>query len=927
MLPFFPAPPEDLEGYDPAKMRAMCLQYAQQGSFGADTYWGGKGLTQMMHYMTAALQLGDTAVYRQAKQRLKDQFINWFTYTPGESQYFFARYNRWGALVGFDPSYDSDTFNDHHFHYGYFVYAAAVLCMLDEDFKTNYGPMIREVARDYANWLPLNTPGYANEPTFRTFDMYCGHSFAGGMGNEGNGNGQESSSESMQSWGGLWMLGAALNDPEMLSAGVFGYTLEARGTAEYWFDRGRRNIDYTKYTHPYCCNLTMQGVGWWTWFSGDPVWMHSIQWLPISPVLQNYLSEDLTFTEWDYTEMYTHKEVGNYEALTGGLGDESGLGNVCLSYLALFNPDSAARVWNRADQAGKALTRNADTGGITYWLTHGLRAYGNIAHAIRADYPLASAYILGQDTTYAVFNTSSATRPVHFTSGATVEAAPNTLTIYHSGETKVVGLIEDEAPQTPDPIAAAWTHTWPNIALHKPVAVSSYENAGTLPVSATDGDTHTRWGSTHHDNEWIVVDLQGEYYIHYLTLRWEAAYASSYEIAVSSDSINWQTRILSGAGGVENIDLALRGRYIRLIGLSRATAYGISLYEFEAYGLPLNGDPEQVIALEVVSQTISLTEGETPEYTIQGYNYEGTALPISPTLSTIVTETHYTLTATYNGLQTTYTWPILETIHADTVLVSPAEAQVPLGDKITLTVSALDQFGYDLASYEQDYYALQLVDTTLWFANPLTDAPNAAAAQIHTVVYSTFNLATGKPATCSGTENENAMGADKAVDGQMNTRWSSRFMDNEWIEVDLLDEYLLDSVVIYWEAAYATQYEILFSLDGIDYIVVQAVSGNQGGRVCHTLPVDAAARFVRIVCKARNTGYGSSIYEFEVYGSGRVHPLTPPYPTALEEVTQFGDYTNLPSEKSRGEASKFLHNGHLYILRGNQLFNSLGKRL
>ena len=324
MLPFFPAPLEWKEGFSMPRMKALMADYAERGTFGADTYWGGKGLTQMMHYMTFALQTGDTAVYRLAKQRLRTILEDWYTYTPGEDNKYFARFPRFCALVGFDPSYDSDTFNDHHFHYGYFVYASAVLCMLDSDFKTKYGQMVREVAMDYANWHRHD----GRNPWFRTLDPYCGHSFAGGMGNQGNGNGQESTSEAMQGWGGVWMLGAALGDQEMLEAGIFGYTLEARATAEYWFDRKRRNIDYTKYKHPYCCNLTMQGVGWWTWFSGDPVWMHSIQWLPTSPVLTNYLSEDLEFARWDYTQMYASKEVGDYEAPQGGLGDESGLGNV-----------------------------------------------------------------------------------------------------------------------------------------------------------------------------------------------------------------------------------------------------------------------------------------------------------------------------------------------------------------------------------------------------------------------------------------------------------------------------------------------------------------------------------------------------------------------------------------------------------------------
>ena len=46
----------------------------------------------------------------------------------------------------------------------------------------------------------------------------------------------------------------------------------------------------------------------------------------------------------------------------------------------------------------------------------------------------------------------------------------------------------------------------------------------------------------------------------------------------------------TSSGGVQTIELAQKGRYITLVGLTRATQYGTSLYELEAYGMPLAGD-------------------------------------------------------------------------------------------------------------------------------------------------------------------------------------------------------------------------------------------------------------------------------------------------------------------------------------------------
>lgn len=1049
MLPFFPVPYDTLQGYDPALMRTLCAEYALAGSFGADTYWGGKGLTQMAHYMTTAYQLGDTATYELAKSRLRATLIDWYTYTPGETQYYFAYYDRWGALVGFDPSYDSDTFNDHHFHYGYFVYASALLCMLDDDFRQQYGPMARLVALDYANPYksePLTSnlsPFASSFPYFRTFNPYLGHSFAGGMGNEGNGNGQESSSEAMQGWGGVWMLGAALGDEDLMEAGIYGYTVEARGTAEYWFDRERRNIDYTKYQHPYCCNLTMQGVGWWTWFSGDPVWMHSIQWLPISPILQNYFSQDRDFARWDYTQMYASKEVGNYEAPTGGLGDESGLGNVCLSYLALFDPDSAAHVWTRMRQIGKALAKNPDTGGITYLLTHSLRAYGHQDHSIQANYPLAAAYTdsLTGKTTYAVYNATNEeiavqfkakgdeairqefTAPAHrltlFTDsptltdihlegpsvvlprstneyvlrfldqyGATFRAdsimhytAPATAQLteiratYQSletalpirvgalpymatatiqpaidylalgntadftvvatdqyGEAYLVDWSYHFAPTTPGQYIIAYEGErtvrdtivvlppYPNLALGKPVTASSYENAGTLPTGINDGNLATRWGSAHKDNEYITIDLQQACFIDHITLSWEAAYANSFALLITDtipdlSPFSCQFSPFTSSGGIQTIELAQKGRYITLVGLTRATQYGTSLYELEAYGMPLAGDDNALFGLAIYADRDALTQNEEVLFEVKGYNRLGEEMTCKPTLIAEganiqgnrlqpTTTGTISLTANVGNITATRTFIVMESEQITATTVAPKHITLPLGDTQLFTVTAVNQFGIAEFETTEYYEATTLGDHQLIVSlGGFTDT-----AYIHVVDFADINLALGKPTTCSGSENGGTSG-DKATDGLLDTRWSSRFQDGEWLIIDLEKSYMVNRIKLYWEAAYATHFDIQLSTDGVQYTTVYTATNAKGGIQDIVLPIGPTnARYVRILCHQRNTGYGSSLWEVEVYGVK--------VPTSLQQ----------PSTQPT-TTMYMLHHGQIYIIHNGVKYDATGRSI
>ena len=914
-LPFFPAPQEWKEGFSRTRMLALESDYAARGSFGADTYWGGKGLTQMMHYMTFALQMGDTTTYLMAKKRLRATLENWYTYTPGEQNMYFARFPRWGAMVGFDTSYDSETFNDHHFHYGYFIYASAVLCMLDADFKSKYGAMAREVALDYACWLRDNH----RYPLFRTFNPYCGHSFAGGMGNGGNGNGQESSSEAMQSWGGVWLLGEALGDQAMRDAGIFGYTVEAKATAEYWFDRKRRNIDYTKYTHPYCCNLTMQGVGWWTWFSGDPVWMHSIQWLPTSPILTNYFSQDLAFTRWDYTEMYSHKEVGDYEAATGGLGDESGLGNVCLSYLALFDADSAARVWDSMDAKNKALAKNPDTGGITYWLAHSHRSLGEKRFDIHADHPMACAYTdtLTNISTYAAYNASPATITVHFfgAKDTTVEVPANSLMVTtDDGRPASVytAITEEEEDITPDPLA--WDLPYPNLALHKPVTVSSEENAGCLAVNLTDGQTNTRWGSAHRDNEWAMVDLGEQCFIDHIVLRWEAAYASTYELALSDDAATWKTVTLSSSGGVETIYLSRewwegerlsRARYIRITGVERATTYGVSLYELEAYGRPLTGDPTKIFAVALSATDTVLYQGQSTTLTTTAYNYNGEVMSVRNETLNYPDYGIYTVTRSVEGCGASLSIVVLETEQAASVEVSPEEVTIPLGDTQLFDIRIVNQFGEKMDGCSESFRATRVGDTTVVF----DCYGDEVSALVHVKDYGEVNLALGKPVTASGAEGDGTSAA-KAVDGNMETRWSSRFLDNEWVTIDLEDCYLLTTVKLYWENAYATSYDIEGSDDDTNYRLLKSVTNATGG--VQTINIrdneePVAARFIRILCKTRNTGYGSSLWEIEIYGESR----------CANQETAISDPSVVNDKCSNG---KFIRDGQLYISHDGAIY-------
>jgi len=73
-------------------------------------------------------------------------------------------------------------------------------------------------------------------------------------------------------------------------------------------------------------------------------------------------------------------------------------------------------------------------------------------------------------------------------------------------------------------------------------------------------------------------------------------------------------------------------------------------------------------------------------------------------------------------------------------------------------------------------------------------------------------LSQGKTATASSLENA-TFPASNAVDGNTGTRWSSAFSDPQWLEVDLGASASISQVVLQWEAAYATGFQIQTSTD------------------------------------------------------------------------------------------------------------------
>jgi Bacterial lectin/F5/8 type C domain len=115
--------------------------------------------------------------------------------------------------------------------------------------------------------------------------------------------------------------------------------------------------------------------------------------------------------------------------------------------------------------------------------------------------------------------------------------------------------------------------------------------------------------------------------------------------------------------------------------------------------------------------------------------------------------------------------------------------------------------------------------------------------------------------------------ASEAIDGNVNSRWESQQgIDPQWMYVDLGASYDLDSVIFHWEAAYAAQFELQVSTNATAWSTVYTetnttrLSSYPATNLKDTVVATAAnIRYVRMLGTARATGYGYSLWEFQIY--------------------------------------------------------------
>jgi beta-glucosidase len=124
------------------------------------------------------------------------------------------------------------------------------------------------------------------------------------------------------------------------------------------------------------------------------------------------------------------------------------------------------------------------------------------------------------------------------------------------------------------------------------------------------------------------------------------------------------------------------------------------------------------------------------------------------------------------------------------------------------------------------------------------------------------NVALHRPATCSSIEGLDHV-CGRAVDGDLATRWSSRFSDPQWIHVDLGARMDIERVILHWERAHGRSYHVQISDDALHWTDLYGTTSGDGE--VDNLHVPGTGRYVRLHATHRGTAWDCSLWELEVY--------------------------------------------------------------
>ena len=321
-------------------------------------YYSGKELAKYAGIVFAVNDMGKNVSLAQGGlERLKMAMAR---FVDNKQKFPLVYEEAWGGAAS-SASYDTGDsgqdfgnsfYNDHHFHYGYHVYAAAVIAYLDPTWLetgTNKA-WVNTLVRDYANSI-TDDPYF---PFSRNFDFYHGHSWAKGLFASADGKDQESSSEDTMASYAIKMWGAVIGDKAMEARGNLMLAIQTRSLDNYYLYRDNNEVQPREYIGNRAAGILFENkIDHVTYFGNKIEYIQGINMIPMMPFSTVTRRRDFVQTEWD---QFFAKNISAIE---------SGWRGILMSNLALIDPEASYQFFS--GKSGDYKDNMLDGGASRTW--------------------------------------------------------------------------------------------------------------------------------------------------------------------------------------------------------------------------------------------------------------------------------------------------------------------------------------------------------------------------------------------------------------------------------------------------------------------------------------------------------------------------------------------------------------------------------
>ncbi|KAM3453190.1 hypothetical protein MY3296_003953 [Beauveria thailandica] len=329
-------------------------------------YFSGKALAKyaFMLYVINDM-LGETTLAQTGLGQLKTAYAR---FADNKQKHPLVHETAWGGVVSSGAyktgqpleDFGNTYYNDHHFHYGYHILAAAVIGHLDKAWIDKNKDYVNMLVRDTSNPSPKDTIF----PEWRSFDWYHGHSWATGLYAQLDGKNQESSSEDMMHAYGLKMWGKVSGNAYLEARANLQLAILTRSMQHYYLYEEDNTVQPADFIGNKVAGILFENkIDHTTFFGNNIEYIQGIHMLPILPVTTVARTPKFVKEEW---EMFFSN--GRLD------GIDNGWKSILLGNLATIAPKEAFDVLS-----GKKFDSRWLDGGVSLtWLLAYAAALGEL---------------------------------------------------------------------------------------------------------------------------------------------------------------------------------------------------------------------------------------------------------------------------------------------------------------------------------------------------------------------------------------------------------------------------------------------------------------------------------------------------------------------------------------------------------------------